>query len=118
MSEQLPRAPEIRGHRRWYSARAMSSLAYVRSLLLVAASLSLSCGGERAAPPPKAAPRAAKTQARASADAPTRTGSPQISADAAVHDFGPIKATDTVEHVFTIRNTGGADLKIERVQKT
>lgn len=47
-----------------------------------------------------------------------RDGVPKITSDTAVHDFGAIKPTDTVEHVFGIRNAGSADLKIERVQPT
>lgn len=45
-------------------------------------------------------------------------GVPAISSNAAVHEFGAIKATDSVEHVFRIRNVGTADLEIERVQRT
>lgn len=80
------------------------------SLLLVAVGLTLAaCRGE---PPAEAV--AAETGAVASAKA----GTPKISADEAVYDFGAIGATDSVEHVFKIRNTGDGELKIERVQKT
>jgi hypothetical protein len=33
-------------------------------------------------------------------------------------NFGAIKPTEKIDHVFKIKNVGTADLKIERVQKT
>jgi hypothetical protein len=50
--------------------------------------------------------------------AEAQTGAPKIAADEPVFEFGSIKPTDKVEHVFKIRNAGTADLKIERVQRT
>ena len=71
--------------------------------------LLLACGGDKANAPTEIDPAQAEN---------AKTGAPKIAADEAVYDFGAIKATDTVEHVFKIRNAGDADLKVERVQKT
>jgi hypothetical protein len=45
-------------------------------------------------------------------------GPPKLSADSAIYEFGAITAKDTAEHVFTLHNTGGSDLHIDRVQAT
>jgi hypothetical protein len=77
----------------------------------------VACGSqERAVPVPDSA--ATETEAAVSAEAQVQAGAPKIAAGEPVHDFGAIKATDTVEHVFKIHNEGTADLKIERVQRT
>ena len=47
----------------------------------------------------------------------TATG-PKIAADEAVFDFGSVAPSGKVEHVFTIRNVGDADLHIDHVKKT
>ncbi len=92
------------------------------SSLLVAAAFTFACGGEPAPAPAKVATqraeRSASPASEAAAPAPIPGGAPKITVDEPVHDFGGIKATDTVEHVYKIRNTGDADLKIERVEKT
>jgi hypothetical protein len=89
----------------------MTTAAKLSSALLFAAALMLACGGDQPPAPTEIieAPPAA---------AIAKDGAPQITADEAVYDFGAIKATDSVEHVFKIRNAGDADLKVERVQKT
>jgi hypothetical protein len=100
----------------------MHGLGRLLACLTLVAPLSMGCGGG-AENQPDAGPAvdgagetaAAGTEAAAEADA---DGVPKIAADQAIHDFGGIKASDTVEHVFTIRNEGTADLKIERVQRT
>lgn len=76
-------------------------------VLLVVVPLAIACGTHESPPPAKVV---------VSDEVPD--GVPKITSDAAVHDFGGIKATDSVEHVFGIRNAGSADLKIERVQPT
>ena len=89
--------------------------------LLVATALTLACSSEPAPSPTKAATQRAERGAGPLSEAPAATnpsGAPQITVDEPVHDFGGIKASDTAEHVFKIRNTGDADLKIERVEKT
>lgn len=75
------------------------------SALLIALALTLACGADQPDAPAENAVIA-------------KVGAPKIAADEAVYDFGAIKATDSVEHVFKIRNVGDADLKVERVQKT
>jgi hypothetical protein len=90
----------------------MTSAAKPSSALLVAVALTLACGGEKPGAPAEVEPAAADNAAIAT------TGAPRIAADEPVFDFGAIEATDSVEHVFTIRNVGDADLKVERVQKT
>jgi hypothetical protein len=96
----------------------MNPAAKLSSVLLLAAALPLACGGE----PPPAPTKVAATPAEDPAAPPeaevAKTDAPKITSDEPVHDFGAIKPTDTAEHVFTIRNVGGADLKIERVEKT
>ena len=82
------------------------------SALLIAAALVLACRGDQAGAPTEIEPEPAENAAV------EKDGAPKITADEAVYDFGAIKATDSVEHVFTIRNVGNADLKVERVQKT
>jgi hypothetical protein len=72
----------------------------------------LACRGDQAGAPTEIDP------AQAENVAVENGGAPKITADEAVYDFGAIKATDTVEHVFKIRNAGDAELKVERVQKT
>lgn len=87
-----------------------------RSYVLVPALLSFlalsGCNSDAPAPPgevePAAEPAAAEPEPTA----------PKIASDQPVFEFGPIKPTDTVEHVFKIKNAGTADLKIERVQRT
>lgn len=92
----------------------MPTAAKLSSALLIAVALTLACGGDPPAAPTKSTDAPAETGAVVIAKA----GAPEITADEAVYDFGTIKATDSVEHVFKIRNAGDADLKVERVQKT
>jgi hypothetical protein len=80
--------------------------------LLIAVALVLACRGDKAGAPTEIESAPVENAAL------EKEGAPKIAADEAVYDFGAIKATDTVEHVFTIRNAGDADLKVERVQKT
>jgi hypothetical protein len=89
----------------------MNTAAKLSSALLIAVALTLACGGDQPPAPTKIidAPPAAVI---------AKDGAPKITADEAVYEFGAIKATDSVEHVFKIRNAGDADLKVERVQKT
>lgn len=82
---------------------------------LVGAALVFACGTESAPPP---TPAAGETGAAQAADAPDAEGVPKIAAAEPVHEFGGIKASDTVEHVFAIKNEGTADLKIDHVQRT
>lgn len=89
-----------------------------------ALALALALAGCRAeAPAPAPAPAASEAEAgsetgaaapKIAAEAPA----PRIAAEAPVFEFGAIKPTDTVEHVFKVKNEGSADLKIERVQRT
>jgi hypothetical protein len=60
-----------------------------------------------------------KDEVSAERAAPTQKigGAPVIASDAAVFDFGEVKPTAVVEHVFTIRNEGDADLHIDRVEE-
>lgn len=85
------------------------------SLLLVAAALTLAAC--RSAPPAETV-AAENVAAETGAVATAKAGTPKITADEAVYEFGAIGITDSIEHVFKIRNTGDAELKIERVQKT
>ena len=98
----------------------MNPAAKPSSALLVAAVLTLACGADPAPTPTKVdAPPAEKGPEAVAKEGPeVEAGGPRLAADEAVHDFGGIKPTDTAEHVFTIRNAGDADLKIDRVQKT
>jgi hypothetical protein len=91
----------------------MNPAAKFSSALLIAAVVPLACGGDQPGAPTRIA--AAPVE---DADVVAKGGAPKITADEAVYEFGAIKATDSVEHVFEIRNVGDADLKIERVQKT
>jgi hypothetical protein len=91
----------------------MIDLAKLSSALLLATTLTLACGGQASAPT-----EVVPAPAEADAAAIVKDAAPKIAADEAVFDFGAIKVTDTVEHVFKLRNIGNADLKVERVQKT
>jgi hypothetical protein len=85
--------------------------------LLVVVPLAIACGTHESPPPAKLAVSDHEPGA-SEPDPVVRDGVPRITSDAAVHDFGAIKPTDSVEHVFGIRNAGSADLKLERVQPT
>jgi hypothetical protein len=61
---------------------------------------------------------AAEPAVAAEAEAQAEAGVPKIAAAEPVFDFGSIKPTDKIEHVFKIANAGTGDLKIERVQRT
>lgn len=76
--------------------------------------------GTKSAPVPVAEGSAGETDvvAPVEAEPEAQVGTPKIAADQPSHDFGAIKATDSLEHVFEIKNVGTADLKIERVQRT
>jgi hypothetical protein len=41
---------------------------------------------------------------------------PVLWIDSIQHDFGTVSGQETVEHVFTVRNTGAQELNIQRVQ--
>lgn len=85
----------------------------VLSLTLVA---SLACTSESAVPTPVAASETGSSEpAAAAADV---EAAPKIACAEAVYNFGAVSPTDKIEHVFTIKNEGTAELKIERVQKT
>lgn len=88
------------------------------SLLSLALASSLTLAGCDAPAPADAPTKAAEPVAEAPAEEPGQTGAPKITADAATFEFGTIRPGQSVEHVFTVRNTGDADLHIERVQKT
>ena len=97
----------------------MNPAAKLSSALLIAAVLTLACRGDQPGAPAKiAAAPAEDADVVAKDGAVAEGGAPKITADEAVYEFGAIKATDSVEHVFEIRNVGDADLKIERVQRT
>ena len=68
-------------------------LAKLSSALLV---FTLACGGNKPGAPAESVPAPAEGDAAVAAKA----GAPKIAADEAVFDFGAIKATDSVEHVF------------------
>jgi hypothetical protein len=94
----------------------MPTPAKLQGTLLLAAALVVACGSE---PAPTPAP--AETEADANTTEPRAAdedGTPKIASDAATFEFGAIKPTDKVEHVFIVKNEGTADLKIERVQRT
>jgi hypothetical protein len=91
----------------------MNPAAKLSPSLLVAATLALACRGDQ---PP--APDRDRGGPVAAAAAAAPAGAPRIAAEEPVHDFGAITATDSVEHVFKIRNAGDADLKIDRVERT
>jgi hypothetical protein len=92
----------------------MTTAAKLSSALLIAVALIPACGGD----PPPAPAKIVSAPDETGTAVVANDGVPKITADEAVYDFGTIKATDSVEHVFTIRNAGDADLKVERVQKT
>lgn len=96
----------------------MTSSAKLTHALLFAATLALACGTDKAPSPTPAAASETGASASETGQAPAQDGAPKIASDAAVHEFGGIKPTDSIEHVFTIKNVGTADLKIERVQRT
>jgi len=87
--------------------------------LLVALATTLACGetpsttAKVATDPIEVPPERAEPP-----DVAKLASGPKITVDKAVHDFGSIKATESVEHVFVLRNAGDADLKIEKVKKT
>lgn len=90
--------------------------------LLVVVPLEIACGSHESPPPSKVVvsddePGASEPGA-SEPNTVVPAGAPKITSDAAVHDFGAIKPTDSVEHVFKVRNAGSANLKIERVQPT
>ena len=85
--------------------------------LLVAAGFVLACSAEPSPVPYKSEVSRIDVGVR-EAGPVAQDGVPAIRSDAAVHEFGAIKATDSVEHIFKIRNVGTADLEIERVQRT
>lgn len=92
----------------------MTDLAKLFSGLLLAAALTLACGGA----PPAAPAETAATPAEGGGVTPATTGAPKIAADEPIFDFGAIGGTEAVEHVFKVRNVGDVDLKVERVEKT
>jgi hypothetical protein len=81
--------------------------------------LLVACGAKSApVPASEVSANEAESDAPAEAGPQAQAGTPKIAADQPTHDFGAIKATDTLEHVFKIKNVGTADLKLERVQRT
>jgi hypothetical protein len=92
----------------------------VRSRLLalsVLATTTLVVGACNSAPAPTPTEAEPATEPVA-AEAEPAAGVPKIAADEATFNFGAIKPTEKIDHVFKIKNVGTADLKIERVQKT
>jgi hypothetical protein len=85
--------------------------------LSILAATTIMLGGCNSAPPAPAPSEAEPADENAVAAEP-ENGVPKIAADEPVFEMGAIKPTDKVDHVFKIRNTGTADLKIERVQRT
>lgn len=77
-------------------------------LLLVAACIAgaCACGGKEAD----------KQDAGEGKPAAEAAGQPKIAAAESVFDFGKVKQGVDVEHIFKIRNEGGADLKIEKAR--
>jgi hypothetical protein len=97
----------------------------VRSRLLalsVLATTTIIVGACNSAPSTPADAGSAEAEAEPASDpavaAEPEGGVPKIASDEPIFNFGAIKPTDKVEHVFKIKNAGTADLKIERVQKT
>jgi len=45
-----------------------------------------------------------------------KSAEPKLEVNVAQHDFGAIPATDTVQTVFQVKNTGGKTLEISRIQ--
>ena len=86
------------------------------NVLLALSVVALSLGGCKSDPPPPAADDPA-VEAEPAPE-PAAEGTPKIAAAEPVFDFGAIKPTDKVEHVFKISNAGTAELKIIKVQKT
>jgi len=82
-------------------------LSVVVPALLAAASCLAGCGSEKKAD----ADSTDKGKAAVAAD-----GKPQITAVAGDFNFGKVKQGQAVEHTFKIKNTGGADLKIEKAR--
>lgn len=68
--------------------------------------------------PPGPTPAEGEPASEPAVAAEPEAGVPKIAADEPVFNFGAIKPTDKIDHVFKIKNAGTADLKIERVQKT
>ena len=87
--------------------------------LLVALATTLACGeapstaAKVAADPVEVAPERVDTP-----DVAPPASGPRITVDKAIHEFGSVKPSESVEHVFVLRNAGDADLKIEKVKKT
>jgi hypothetical protein len=93
----------------------------VRSRLLalsVLATTTLVVGACNSAPTPTPAEAEPASEPAVAAEAEPEAGVPKIAADEATFNFGAIKPTEKIDHVFKIKNVGTADLKIERVQKT
>jgi hypothetical protein len=98
--------------------RFTDSLVRPRLLALtVLATTTIMVGGCNSAPTAPT-PAEAEPASEPAVAAEPETGVPMIAADEPTFNFGAIKPTDKVEHVFKIKNAGTADLKIERVQKT
>ena len=68
--------------------------------------------------PPAPAPVKEGDPALAPSEDEVAATAPKIAADEAVFDFGSVAPSGKVEHVFTIRNVGDADLHIDHVKKT
>jgi hypothetical protein len=92
----------------------------VRSRLLalsVLATTTIMVGGCNSVPP-EPTPAEAEPASESAVAAEPDAGVPKIASDEPIFNFGAIKPTDKVEHVFKIKNAGTGDLKIDRVQKT
>ena len=90
----------------------MLSRTVLTSMALVLTFAAFACTTEEPPPTPIADPsEKAEPAAEASAGQPKIAGESEFA-------FGKIAAGETVEHVFTIKNVGDADLVIDRVQKT
>ena len=87
------------------------------NFLLALSVVALTLGACKSDPPPPAAADEPASEPAVAAE-PEAEGAPKIAADEPVFDFGAIKPTDKVDHVFKIKNAGTADLKIINVQRT
>lgn len=65
---------------------------------------------------PAAAPAAPPAAAPAAAPAATATGTPKITCETPVHQFGSVDNREKVIHTFVVRNDGDATLEIEKVK--
>lgn len=94
--------------------RLASSALCLSLLALACSTFALACSSDA---PPSSETGAAAAEPAAPTATPSVEG-PKITCADAVHEFGAVGPNTSVEHVFTIKNEGSEDLKIERIQKT